>query len=832
MLIKLSIMDKYNPEEIEKKWQEYWEKKKLFVVTEDNSKPKYYCLEMFPYPSGKIHMGHVRNYTIGDVIARYKMMRGYNVLHPIGWDAFGLPAENAAIEHNTHPAKWTYSNIEYMKNQLKRLGFSYDWSREVTTCLPEYYKWEQWIFIKMLERGLAYRKKSFVNWCPKCNTVLANEQVIDGACWRCDSPVVLKELTQWFFKITEYAEELLEWCDRLKGWPERVISMQKNWIGKSEGAEIDFPLEGIEGKLSVFTTRPDTVYGVTFMSIAPEHPFVDILCKGKPQETEVKKFVSEVLSRDTRSRFMTQTKRGVFTGAYCINPLNGARIPVYVGEYVLMEYGTGVVMGVPAHDQRDFEFAKENNLPIIVVINPPGKNLLPEEMTSAYTEPGIMVNSGEFTGLPSEEGKIKIVEKLSRMGSGRKKVSYKLKDWGISRQRYWGAPIPVIYCEKCGMIPVNEKDLPVILPESVDLSPGESPLKRNENFYKTKCYKCGSPAHRETDTMDTFVESSWYFLRYTSPDYKRGPVNVKKSDYWMPVDQYIGGIEHAILHLLYSRFYTKVLRDLGIISLDEPFVNLLTQGMVIKDGAKMSKSKGNVVDPDDMIKKYGADTTRLFILFAAPPERDLEWSDQGIEGSYRFLNRVWRLINDFIPFIKKEKNNINYNSLNGLSKEVIKITHRTIKRVTEDIEDEFHFNTGISALMEFVNFLNEIKVDKLDGDRDLRRALRFAIEKFLILLSPFTPHIAEELWERLGKRKSIIKEKWPEWDNELVKSEEIEVVIQINGKVRSKLTVPADIPEEALKQKAMENERIKEYIGTRSVKKIIVVPGRLVNIVI
>lgn len=832
MLIKLIIMDKYNPEEIEKKWQEYWEKKKLFVVTEDNSKPKYYCLEMFPYPSGKIHMGHVRNYTIGDVIARYKMMRGYNVLHPIGWDAFGLPAENAAIEHNTHPAKWTYSNIEYMKNQLKRLGFSYDWSREVTTCLPEYYKWEQWIFIKMLERGLAYRKKSFVNWCPKCNTVLANEQVIDGACWRCDSPVVLKELTQWFFKITEYAEELLEWCDRLKGWPERVISMQKNWIGKSEGAEIDFPLEGIEGKLSVFTTRPDTVYGVTFMSIAPEHPFVDILCKGKPQETEVKKFVSEVLSRDTRSRFMTQTKRGVFTGAYCINPLNGARIPVYVGEYVLMEYGTGVVMGVPAHDQRDFEFAKENNLPIIVVINPPGKNLLPEEMTSAYTEPGIMVNSGEFTGLPSEEGKIKIVEKLSRMGSGRKKVSYKLKDWGISRQRYWGAPIPVIYCEKCGMIPVNEKDLPVILPESVDLSPGESPLKRNENFYKTKCYKCGSPAHRETDTMDTFVESSWYFLRYTSPDYKRGPVNVKKSDYWMPVDQYIGGIEHAILHLLYSRFYTKVLRDLGIISLDEPFVNLLTQGMVIKDGAKMSKSKGNVVDPDDMIKKYGADTTRLFILFAAPPERDLEWSDQGIEGSYRFLNRVWRLINDFIPFIKKEKNNINYNSLNGLSKEVIKITHRTIKRVTEDIEDEFHFNTGISALMEFVNFLNEIKVDKLDGDRDLRRALRFAIEKFLILLSPFTPHIAEELWERLGKRKSIIKEKWPEWDNELVKSEEIEVVIQINGKVRSKLTVPADIPEEALKQKAMENERIKEYIGTRSVKKIIVVPGRLVNIVI
>lgn len=832
MLIKSIIMDKYNPADIEKKWQDYWESKKLFVVKEEKDKPKYYCLEMFPYPSGKIHMGHVRNYTIGDVIARYKMMRGYNVLHPIGWDAFGLPAENAAIEHNTHPAKWTYSNIDYMKKQLKKLGLSYDWTREVTTCLPEYYKWEQWLFIKMLERGLAYRKKSFVNWCPKCNTVLANEQVLDGSCWRCETPVVLKELTQWFFKITEYVEELLSWCDRLKGWPERVITMQKNWIGKSEGAEIDFPLVGIEGKLSVFTTRPDTLYGVTFVSIAPEHKIIDKLCQGTEQETSVKKFISEILSMDTKSRFITQGKKGVFTGRYCINPVNGKHIPIYVAEYVLMEYGTGIVMGVPAHDQRDFEFAKENNLPIIVVINPSGRNLNPSEMECAYTEAGIMVNSAEFDGLPSSEGRVKIVEKLIRSGTGRKKITYKLKDWGISRQRYWGAPIPVIYCEKCGMIPVNEKDLPVLLPEDVDLSPGESPLKKNKNFYKTKCYKCGSPALRETDTMDTFVESSWYFVRYVSPDYKRGMINSKKAEYWLPVDQYIGGIEHAILHLLYSRFYIKVLRDIGILSIDEPFVNLLTQGMVIKDGAKMSKSRGNVVDPDDMIKKYGADTTRLFILFAAPPERDLEWSEQGVEGAHRFLNRVWRLVNDLMPFIKNEEKFNNYSGINGISKEILKRTHLAIKKVTEDIEDNFHFNTAISALMEFVNFLFGINIEEIKDDENLPGVLRNAVEKLLILLSVFTPHIAEELWAQLGNKKSIIKEKWPVWDSNLIKTEEVEIVLQINGKVRSKIVVDANIQEDELKKKVIENERIKEYTGNRSIKRIIVVPGRLVNIVL
>lgn len=825
-------MDKYIPEQIEKKWQDYWESKKIFVVKEKKDLPKYYCLEMFPYPSGKIHMGHVRNYTIGDVIARYKIMCGYNVLHPIGWDAFGLPAENAAIEHNAHPAKWTYSNIDYMRNQLKKFGLSYDWTREITTCLPEYYRWEQWIFIKMLEKGLAYRKKSFVNWCPKCKTVLANEQVVDGSCWRCESPVVLKELTQWFFKITEYVEELLEWCDRLKRWPERVVAMQKNWIGKSEGAEIDFPLEGIEGKLSVFTTRPDTLYGVTFVSVAPEHRIVDTLCRGTEQETSVRKFISEILTRNTRSRFITQSKMGVFTGRYCINPINGKRVPVYVAEYVLMEYGTGIVMGVPAHDQRDFEFAKENNLPVIVVINPPGKNLNPSEMKEAYIEEGIMINSSEFDNLPSNEGKVKIVDKLVRMGAGRKKISYKLKDWGISRQRYWGAPIPVIYCDKCGMLPVNEKDLPVVLPEDVDLTPGESPLKKNENFYRTKCYKCGSPALRETDTMDTFVESSWYFVRYTSPDYKRGLVNSKKADHWLAVDQYIGGIEHAILHLLYARFYTKVLRDIGILSIDEPFVNLLTQGMVIKDGAKMSKSKGNIVDPDDMIKKYGADTTRLFILFAAPPERDLEWSDQGVEGSYRFLNRVWRLINDLIPLIKKEKKLNNYNGIKGISRGVLKRTHLAIKRVSEDIEGGFHFNTAISALMEFVNFLSGINIDETKDDKNFRGVLRYAVEKLLILLSVFTPHIAEELWEQLGNQKSVIKERWPVWDSALVKAEEIEIVVQINGKVRSKIVVDANIQEDELKQKAIENERVKEYTSNRSIKKIIVVPGRLVNIVL
>lgn len=824
-------MDKYIPEEIEKKWQEYWEKKKLFVVHEDNTMPKFYCLEMFPYPSGKIHMGHVRNYTIGDVIARYKRMRGFNVLHPIGWDAFGLPAENAAIEHNTHPAKWTYSNIEYMKSQLKKLGFSYDWSREVTTCLPEYYKWEQWIFIKMLERGLAYRKKSFVNWCPKCNTVLANEQVIEGACWRCESPVVLKELTQWFFKITAYAEELLEWCDKLKGWPERVIAMQKNWIGRSEGAEIVFPLDNSNENLAVFTTRPDTIYGVTFLTVAPEHPVVEQLIQNKPQANAVRQFITEILGKDTRSRYITQSKRGIFTGAYCINPVNHRRIPIYVGEYVLMEYGTGVVMGVPAHDQRDFEFAKENGLPVIVVINPPGKELDPEKMECAYTEPGIMVNSDEFNNMSSEDAKWKIVEKLSREGLAKRKISYKLKDWGISRQRYWGAPIPVIYCEKCGMIPVNEKDLPVILPEDVDLSPGESPLKRNEEFYRTKCHRCGSPALRETDTMDTFVESSWYFARYTSPDFKRGPVNSKKAEYWLPVDQYIGGIEHAILHLLYSRFYTKVLRDIGILSLDEPFVNLLTQGMVIKDGAKMSKSKGNVVDPDDMIKKYGADTTRLFILFAAPPERDLEWSDQGIEGAHRFLQRVWRLVNDMIPVVKHARRISDYSGINGISREVLKRTHQTIKRVTRDIEDNFHFNTAISAMMEFVNFLSDVKYTEIT-DAKLPSVLKMALETLLILLHPFTPHISEELWSRLGHNKSLIHEKWPEWIEDLTKEEEIEIVIQINGKVRSKISVKAGISESELKQLVIENERVKEYTSMRPIKKIIVVPGRLVNIVI
>jgi len=826
-------MDDYKPKEIEQKWQNYWEEKRVFKSKEDPSLLKYYCLEMFPYPSGKIHMGHVRNYTIGDVIARYKTLRGFNVLHPIGWDAFGLPAENAAIEHKTHPAKWTYSNIEYMKSQLKKMGFSYDWSREITTCDPAYYRWEQWVFIKMLEKGLVYRKKSYVNWCSKCNTVLANEQVEEGACWRCDTPVVFKELPQWFFRITNYASELLKWCDELKGWPEKVLSMQKNWIGRSEGAEIDFQIYGISEKLTVFTTRPDTLYGATFVCLAPEHPFIDNLLKNNPNSKPVRDFINEVLVKDTKSRYITQSKKGMFTGVYCINPANNAHLPVYVAEYVLMEYGTGVVMGVPAHDQRDFEFAKENNLPVIVVIQPEGKTLLSETMKEAYIESGIMTNSGEFDKIPSEHAKEQIVAKLAKTGKGRKSVRYRLRDWGVSRQRYWGAPIPVIYCDKCGILSVNEKELPVVLPEDVEFNPtGDSPLARHEIFFNIKCYKCGGKARRETDTLDTFVESSWYFIRYTSPEYRRGVADKNKAAYWLPVDQYIGGIEHAILHLLYARFFTKVFRDIGVIELDEPFVNLLTQGMVIKDGAKMSKSKGNVVNPDVLIEKYGADTVRLFILFASPPERDLDWSDQGVEGANRFLFRLWRIINGFMPEINSVRNYKSNDNHSAEVHELRRITNITIKKVTEDIENNFHFNTAISALMEFLNYLSKIDLSTLRQNRLFVSKLRGSVEIFLVLLSPFTPHIVEELWAGLGNSKSIFKEKWPVWDKSAIKTDKIEMVIQVNGKVRGHLTVTPGINEEKLRQMAVLDPRVKEFLGTRTVRRIVVVPDKLVNIVI
>ena len=651
------MKEAYNPQEVERKWQYIWSEKRVYEVTEDHNKEKYYVLEMFPYPSGRIHMGHVRNYTIGDVIARYKRTLGFNVLHPIGWDAFGLPAENAAIERGVHPAKWTYENIAQMKAQLKRLGFSYDWDREITTSDPNYYKWEQMAFTRMFDRGLAYKRSSVVNWCPSCETVLANEQVEAGGCWRCKSSVTQRELEGWFFKITDYTEQLLDGCERLKdGWPERVLTMQRNWIGKSTGAEIGFPLEEtIEGvrSLRIFTTRPDTVFGVTFVCIAPEHPTSERIVKGKPQEKEALQFIQRINRQSNVERVAEGVKKeGVFTGAYCINPFSAERIPIYIANFVLMEYGTGVIMCVPAHDQRDFEFAKEYCLHIKVVIQPEGDVINPDDMKCAYEDVGTMVNSGEFSGLPSEIGKKKVIEYAETRGLGKRQINYRLRDWGISRQRYWGAPIPIIYCGKCGTLAVPDNELPVELPMDVEFTgKGGSPLAKIERFVNTKCHKCGGDARRETDTMDTFVESSWYFLRYTSPDFEKGMLDGVRGKYWLPVDQYIGGIEHAILHLLYARFYTKVLRDLGMCDLDEPFINLLTQGMVIKDGGKMSKSLGNIVDPDNMIAKYGADTVRIFMLFASPVERDLDWSDEGIEGAYRFLNRVWRLVYEVIKKI-------------------------------------------------------------------------------------------------------------------------------------------------------------------------------------
>ncbi|RLB06965.1 MAG: leucine--tRNA ligase [Deltaproteobacteria bacterium] len=825
--------ERYDPKVIEPRYQKLWEKEKLFKVTEDPSKKKYYLLEMFPYPSGRIHMGHVRNYSIGDVVGRFLKMQGYNVIHPMGWDAFGMPAENAAIKAKTHPAKWTYENIEYMRSQLKKLGFSYDWDREFATCDPEYYRWEQLFFLQMLEKGLAYKKKSFVNWCESCQTVLANEQVEAGLCWRCNNPVVQREMDQWFFKITAYAEELLEYCDKLPGWPERVLTMQRNWIGKSEGAEIDFDVEGSNKKIRVFTTRQDTLFGATFMSLAPEHPMVKELVQGKEEEKRVNDFI-EKYKRISREDRITGTleKEGIFTGSYCINPVTGDRMPIYVANFVLMEYGTGAVMAVPAHDQRDFEFAKKYNLPIEVVIQPEGKSINAEELTEAFEEDGILVNSGEFSGMKSPEAREAITRELEKRGQGKKTINYRLRDWGISRQRYWGAPIPVIYCDKCGIVPVPPEDLPVVLPLDVELLPsGASPLPFVESFVNTTCPKCNGPAKRETDTMDTFVESSWYFDRFTCPDYTEGPLDQSKTDYWLPVDQYIGGIEHAVLHLLYARFFTKVLRDLGYLKIDEPFINLLTQGMVIKDGAKMSKSKGNVVDPDEMIEQYGADTVRLFCLFAAPPEKDLDWSEQGVEGAARFLNRLWRLVYEHHESISRVNSYSGKTPPGDASRKLHRKTHQTIKKVTEDIKERFHFNTAISAVMELVNLIYQVKDDVLREEKGLE-VLREAIESAIILISPMVPHITEELWRVLGHESSIVLTSWPTWDEEAVKEEQLLIVVQVNGKLRSRIYVSPSADREEIKRIALEDERIRKFVGEKPVKKVIVVPGRLVNIVV
>ena len=823
------VEQKYTPRKVEQKWQQHWQEDATFAVTEDETKQKYYLLEMFPYPSGKIHMGHVRNYSIGDVIGRFKRMRGLNVLHPMGWDAFGMPAENAAIQNKSHPAKWTYENIDYMRGQLKKLGLSYDWGRELATCDVEYYRWEQKLFLEMFSKGLAYKKTSFVNWCPKCETVLANEQVEDGACWRCDNEVKQKELDQWFFRITDYAEELLDCTNTLSGWPERVLVMQRNWIGKSIGCEIDFPLEGKNGAVKVFTTRQDTVFGATFMSLAPEHPLVGELT-APDRKVEVDRFIDKVKKTDRIRRTAEDfEKEGVFTGSYCINPLTQQRMPIYLANFVLMDYGTGAVMAVPTHDQRDFEFAMKYSLPLQVVIQPDGQTLDAGAMTAAFTEPGILVHSGQFDGMPSDGAKEAIADFLEQQAIGKKTVNFRLRDWGISRQRYWGNPIPVIYCDACGVVPVPEKDLPVKLPMDVEFTgEGGSPLANLESFINVACPQCGIPARRETDTMDTFVQSSWYFLRYCCPDFKNGPLDRKRVDYWMSVDQYIGGIEHAVLHLLYARFFTKVLRDLGYITCDEPFTNLLTQGMVIKDGAKMSKSKGNVVDPNALIERYGADTARLFSLFAAPPEKDLDWSDQGVDGSFRFLNRVWRLIHDKLNLISGS-GAVDTEKLTADERTMRRAVHKTIRKVTEDIEERFHFNTAISAVMELLNILQGAD---LSSSPQRGPVMKEALESMVLLLSPFVPHITEELWQVLGHSTPLSVSSWPEYDRDAIIDEEVLVVVQVNGKLRSKITVASGTDEETLKSRALADEKIQPYLEGVQVRKVICVPGKLINIVV
>ncbi|WP_298435962.1 leucine--tRNA ligase [Geobacter sp.] len=821
--------EKYIPRNVEGKWQKIWEEGKAYKVGEDPAKPKYYLLEMFPYPSGRIHMGHVRNYSIGDVVARYKRMRGFNVLHPMGWDAFGMPAENAAIKNKSHPAKWTYENIAYMRSQLKKMGLSYDWGRELATCDLDYYKWEQKIFLEMYEKGLVYKKSSFVNWCPACETVLANEQVEDGACWRCDSEVVQKELEQWFFRITRYAEELLEQTCHLPGWPERVLVMQRNWIGKSFGCEIDFPVEGKLEKITVFTTRQDTLYGATFMSLAPEHPLALQLTTPE-RRAEVGAFIEKVKKTDKVKRTAEDfEKEGVFTGSYCINPVTNRRMPIYLANFVLLDYGTGAVMAVPTHDQRDFEFARKYDLPLQVVIRPEGETLDPATMTAAFTEPGIMVNSGPFDGLRSDEAKEKIADYLQKEKIGTKTVNYRLRDWGISRQRYWGNPIPVINCDICGVVPVPEKDLPVVLPMDAEFTgEGGNPLAKVPAFVNVSCPQCGAEARRETDTMDTFVQSSWYFLRYCSPDFAAGPLDKARAEYWMPVDQYIGGIEHAVLHLLYARFFTKALRDLGYVDVDEPFRNLLTQGMVIKDGAKMSKSKGNVVDPDALIDRYGADTARLFSLFAAPPEKDLDWSDQGVEGSYRFLSRVWRLVYETLPLVETA-GPVDAALLTTDAKALRRVVHKTIRKVTDDVDERFHFNTAIAAVMELVNALYSFEPKNAP---EHAAVLKEAVESVVLLLAPFVPHMADELWEALGHQGGVEAAGWPAWDEAACVDEELLIVVQVNGKLRGKITVPAAASEEEVKAAAFADDKVKPWLDGKQVRKAIYVPGKLFNIVV
>ena len=823
-------MEKYSPQEIEKKWQAKWTEDDVYKTEMDPDRPKYYALEMFPYPSGNLHMGHVRNYSIGDVLARYKTMEGYNVLHPMGFDSFGMPAENAAIKHGVKPSDWTFSNIEHMKQQQSQMGLSYDWDRQAVTCTPEYYRWTQWLFELFYKRGLAYKKKASVNWCDACGTVLANEQVVDGKCWRCDSDVQKKDLSQWFLKITDYADILLKDLDKLEGWPERVKTMQDNWIGRSEGLEFQLDVPELAEKLPVYTTRPDTAYGITFVALAAENPIVAKICAGNPKAGAIEAFCARVRNQSELERTSSESeKEGIFTGIYAINPFNGNKVQLWVTNYVLADYGTGAVMGVPSGDQRDWMFAKKYDLPIILTIQPKGQELHLEEMTEAYTDKdGVLVNSGKFSGMEMHKAMSGIIDEAEAQGFGQRKVNYRLRDWLISRQRYWGAPIPVIHCPHCGEVLVPEKDLPVLLPEDVSFDQGSlSPLASSESFVHCKCPQCGADATRETDTMDTFICSSWYYLRYTDPKNDQAPFDKDKVNYWAPVDQYIGGIEHAILHLLYSRFFTKVLHDAGLVDFDEPFKNLLTQGMVLKDGSKMSKSKGNVVSPEEIIEKYGADTARLFILFAAPVDRDLEWSDQGVEGAYRFLGRVWRILGHFEDDIKAGQDEYDVTALTKEEQELRRVLHLTIRKVTEDVRDRFMFNTAISSVMELVNAFYGFQ------DKAINQGLVREIAADLVkMLAPFAPHITEELWSRLFGNGSVHQQKWPAYDEAATRQSEIEIVLQINGKVRDKITVSADLDRAGMEKAVMALPRTVELTAGKEIVKVICVPKKLVNIVV
>ena len=819
--------EKYVAQDIEKKWQEYWQEHNTFKTEYDESKEKYYVLEMFPYPSGNLHMGHVRNYSIGDVVARFKKMKGFNVLHPMGWDAFGMPAENAAIKHGIAPKNWTLDNIENMKLQQKSLGLSYDWDREVATCKEDYYKWTQWLFQQFYKKGLAYKKEAKVNWCEHCHTVLANEQVIDGLCWRCDNKVEKKDLSQWFLRITDYADRLLDDLDTLDHWPSRVKLMQKNWIGRSEGTQFSFEVPEINERVAVYTTRVDTVYGVSYIVLAPEHPFTERLISGKENEAELRAFVDRMRNMSDIDRTSTDAeKEGMFTGAYAKNPMSGEDVPIWIANYVLVDYGTGVVMGSPAHDERDWEFAKKYNLPIKPVVSHEGEEYSLDAWQTSYHDDGITVNSGKFDGLTSEETRVAITKRFEEQGIGEGKTNFRLRDWLISRQRYWGVPIPVCYCEHCGEQLIPEDQLPVCLPEDVNFVAGAiSPLATSESFLNTTCPKCGGPARRETDTMDTFIDSSWYFLRYTDARNDKEAFNKKIADYWMNVDQYIGGIEHAILHLLYSRFFVKVLHDLGLVEANEPFKGLLTQGMVLKEGSKMSKSKGNVVSPEEIVNTYGADTARLFILFAAPVDRDLDWSDQGVEGSYRFLGRVWRIIDAYQQAAAK-------NVTGDLTKEETALRrelHRVIKKVTEDLDNNFNFNTAISAVMELVNAMYQHKDKNESVNANLANELT---RNLVLLLAPFTPHITEELWHELGQTDSVHAQQWPVYEEAALVVDEIELAVQVNGKVRDKIVVATSATKEEIEEQAFASDRVKEFTDGKTVAKVIIIPGKICNIVV